>query len=726
MEASTNSPDTLRQLHLSLQRKYKFHAGKIREIWPTFDRARRAKAVKAGSARGEVLKSSKDASLGNAYKILPEWNLHDLTEPGSNYLLDLLEHRATKTLHDQYLTGLHGRGGDAQVIFESMRTQNLRHVEPFRHSFTLFLSAEQYGQSMTAKDAATYRSTMARLSEAVDAGLCVPQSTGELILTRQTYFMSFLDQAIDDILDLGSTTRDRKKRPEKDAKAAQDALAKLSIEQKPETASVGDLLAASRDYRFYFDDAIALLYNEPAALAHELKLRVFTQPEFVKDEKGRTLLAHTDKHISSVFFEMLHGAIATTARWSYISLLLELLLKSENEKNLRLALLQHLSDTCHAEFICSQKLLKRYLSGPGRSGEKYFRRVSNTYDNGVARVNQKINPNNLPPGNAQLTYFLQLCHPSTNASKAADRIKKLDDLWQSSPTERDSFDEAELDALGNLIIIISFTQSLSASLKLPPPSQAKRRLFATRAAALDAEMDLLRHQLDLSPYASPIDNLLEPGMAHEALESLSKFIVDKAGATPGSLYQDLVDTCIADIQKEYQLKRDVLKENVEPVAEASSFAALPGAAAEPDGKFVIQQRREKEKTRPAHSSFWDVAPQLESTIRVPESGPPRAFSVKRSTFAVFSTIFSKEEDQGSVSWSSFVSAMTDLQFSVVPNSGSIFTFVPPVGDEFNQRRLTVHRPHGSRLEGYKLRFFARRLSRVYGWGKASFQPCQPA
>ena len=171
---------------------------------------------------------------------------------------------------------------------------------------------------------------------------------------------------------------------------------------------------------------------------------------------------------------------------------------------------------------------------------------------------------------------------------------------------------------------------------------------------------------------------------------------------------------------EYQLKRDVLKDNVKPAAELPSFAALPGAAAEPDDKFIIQQRREKEMTWPAHSSFWDVAPQLESTIPMSESEPPRVFSVKRSTFAVFSTVFSKEEDQGSVSWWSFVSAMTDLHFSVVPNTGSIFTFVPPISDEFNQKRLIVHRPHGSRLEGYKLRFFARRLSRVYGWAKASF------
>lgn len=93
---------------------------------------------------------------------------------------------------------------------------------------------------------------------------------------------------------------------------------------------------------------------------------------------------------------------------------------------------------------------------------------------------------------------------------------KLDELWQSSPIERDGMSERELDALGNLAIIVSFIQPLSASLKLPPANQTKRRLFIARAANLNAEINPLNYQVDLSAYAGPVGNLLEPDMAEAA------------------------------------------------------------------------------------------------------------------------------------------------------------------------------------------------------------------
>ncbi|MCJ1334504.1 hypothetical protein MMC10_011216 [Thelotrema lepadinum] len=727
MDAPTNNPDVLKEAHSSLLRKYELHKAKLRELWPTFDCARRIEAVKAGAARGEVLKHPKDFSLGNVYKVFPEWNLRDLTEPRSNYLLDLLEHRSTKSLHELYLSGADNRPGDAEFICESMRSYGLRHIKPFPNCFTIFDDEETYGRSFEFKDAATYRDAMTGpLATAFSSGRYVPQSTGELILQRQTYLTGLLDTVIDDILDLGSTTRDRRKLPDKDAKATQDALVKLSVHQKPKSALIDDLSAAAEDYKSFFDDGLDLLHNEPVALAHELNLWVFSQPELIKDEKGRTCAVHTDKHVSRVMFEMVHSGIVATTRWSYICSLLELLQKFDGEKILRAELLQHLSDACHAEFVYRQKLLKRFLSGPGASGEKYFRRVYDVYDNGVARVNQKVNPNNFPPGNFQLTYFLQLCYPTTNLLKATERIVKLDELWQSSPTERDDMSGRELDALGNLAIIVSFTRFLSSSLKLPPASQTKRRLFTARAAALNAEMNLMSYQIDLSAYASPIDNLLEPGVAQAAWQSLNQFVVNNSGVTLGSLYQDLVKSCIADVQKEYKEKQAPSKENIAPTAETSSFVAFPGTTTESDSKFVIQQRRVKEKARPTHSSFSDIAPQPEPTVPTTDLKPPQVFNVKRSTLSVFSTLFSKAEDRGSVNWSAFVAAMAELRFSVIPISGSIFTFVPPQDGGITQRQITLHRPHGSQLEGYKMKFFARRLSRVYGWKMESFELRQAA
>lgn len=86
-----------------------------------------------------------------------------------------------------------------------MRVNRLRHNNPFRNSFTLFAEEDKYGQSYEVVNSARYREMMGGgLSIAVNAGLCVPRSTGELILQRQMYLLQSLNVLIDNILKEGS------------------------------------------------------------------------------------------------------------------------------------------------------------------------------------------------------------------------------------------------------------------------------------------------------------------------------------------------------------------------------------------------------------------------------------------------------------------------------------------------------------------------------------------
>lgn len=68
-------------------------------------------------------------------------------------------------------------------ITEMMRTRNLGSADPFRNCYTFFLET-QYGESyeVTAEKA----EFLAGVEPAIRNGLCVPQSTGHLILQRQT------------------------------------------------------------------------------------------------------------------------------------------------------------------------------------------------------------------------------------------------------------------------------------------------------------------------------------------------------------------------------------------------------------------------------------------------------------------------------------------------------------------------------------------------------------
>lgn len=139
----------------------------------------------------------------------------------------------------------------------------------------------------------------------------------------------------------------------------------------------------------------------------------------------------------------------------------------------------------------------------------------------------------------------------------------------------------------------------------------------------------------------------------------------------------------------------------------------------PNLALQIQQRRHRDKTRPAHPSVYDIAPQTSAALQPEALERSPTIKAKKDTIEVFTTLFAKSESRGSIRWIDFEAAMADLKFSVIPKAGSVFTFFPP--QEFAiQRPITLHRPHQSEIEGYKLLIFANRLRRVYGWGEQSF------
>jgi hypothetical protein len=324
----------------------------------------------------------------------------------------------------------------------------------------------------------------------------------------------------------------------------------------------------------------------------------------------------------------------------------------------------------------------------------------------------KIKPEALTRDNPRLHYMLRLCQAETDAAKAVDWIKKLDDLFQAHPSERDEMEEREYDCFGDLAVIAGFIQSLSASLQLPSAKRKNAQNYVLRSKDLAAELNTLKTQVDLSAFAIPIDNLLEPGMAEGALTALDRFIVEKTGTKMGFLYQDLINSCVSEISKTPEVHKGKIDQKVK--------AAVPPPLAEaPAPEVRIEQRRQKDKTRPTHSSVYDIVPPKTPTkAAIPE--PSKVLKVKQATFGVFSTLFSKAQSRGSVTWAAFEAAMADLKFSVIPKTGSVFTFLPPKHLEL-EKSLTLHRPHQSRIEGHKLLIYATRLQRVYGWGEQSFE-----
>ncbi|KAL1853889.1 hypothetical protein Plec18170_005281 [Paecilomyces lecythidis] len=173
-----------------------------------------------------------------------------------------------------------------------------------------------------------------------------------------------------------------------------------------------------------------------------------------------------------------------------------------------------------------EELLKRHVQIG--TGSKWFKRVSNAYDRaGNARVTMKGNPEQLTRSDPQLHYMLRLCQSETNATKAVPWIKKLSDLYHADQTEREKLTEKEAEILGDLAVIVAFTQDLSSIVSLPSVFRKTGQLFISKYQELDAELNQLGKDIDLRDYVVPISNLQEPSMAEGAMSALNKFIAEK-------------------------------------------------------------------------------------------------------------------------------------------------------------------------------------------------------
>jgi hypothetical protein len=705
----------VKELHRDLARKFQRHGSRIEQVWRSLGQEQRKKVLQDGAREGELLAYPQDASMGNVYKIMPEWNLQDLTPPSSESLLDILKHRATTPLHEQYRSGVNGGPGDHAHIVDMMERKNLQLVSAstFKNCYTDFMDGETYGKSYKVKSFAKAE-FLAGMKPAIQAQLIVPQATGDLILTRQMSLLQSLNIVIEDILDAASTDRTQTKRPKKPADVATAALAKLSVHSPAKKLELSDLIDNCLEHKSFLEDYINLISTEPTVLAHDVNYWFFTRPELVADEKGRSLLVHTDQYISGAVFDAVHNTIKAAAVWDYMSQLLALL-QGSTDKQLRAVVLQELSDTCRLEYLRAQAMLKRSVA-VFSGGNKWFKRISTVRKDGIVRIALKRSPESLTVENPQLCYMLRLCQDETSWSGAAQWLQKLEDLHRAHPLETEKISDRESDSLGELAVIVTFIQSLSSVAALPQPSNKKGDMFVSRYSDLDQNLGQLKPELDLSEFVIPIDNLLEPGMASGALTTLDHYLVDKTGTKVGFLYQDLVDECTSKIHDRYEQQKA-------KAGKAKEGYAVP-VAPEASESSIQQQRKEKEKTRPAHSAIYDITPQAAMPIDEQVLSCQETLEVKASTLAVFSLMLSRSSAaRGSVTWDAFAAAMTDVGFSVIPKVGSIYTFIAPEKLAV-QRNLTVHRPHQSRIEGPRLLIYSRRLKRVYGWEESNFEARQ--
>ncbi|KAH7160811.1 hypothetical protein EDB81DRAFT_924048 [Dactylonectria macrodidyma] len=538
--------------------------------------------------------------------------------------------------------GIDDTPGDFSFINGLMVNRGVRFTQNFEDCSHTFFTEDQYTINVNlpvelAQGLVAHRSNPTFRE-------FLPQATRELVLRRQSTMLQRLNVLVDDILAYGAEP--------------------IHTAEKPRSKAF-DILP----YGSIFDRTVHCIEDSTADIfvAEETVLAPFLIRGELWPSKEPTI--HTNRK-----------------RFRF---------EREETEILFEGFLLTISNTCHLEYDRAQYLLERFIqTGTGR---KWFRRIEDKYHKvGNARVTMIRKPEELTRSNPQLHYMLRLCQPEANAVKAVPWIKKLSELHESHPREREKLHESEAYALSNLAVIIVFFQDLSSAISLPSPTRRKGHFFSCRLQELERELGLVRKEIDLRDFAVPIKNLMDPRMAKGALRELDAVVIQKTGTKMGFLYQDLVDDCFSNLEAQYQ--RELAKLEQKQNSENELAPLLRSIPQSPQKQ--VEQRGQKEKTRPSHSSAYEIAPELTSPVEDKTTPPSQTFEVGSSTAKVFSTLFEKSQARGSVHWPEFVAAMVDLGFS---------------------KSLTLHRPHKSCIEGYLVLMFAQRLKRVYGWGEHTFE-----
>jgi hypothetical protein len=692
-------PLDVQELYRDLGRKYRNIGSKVETIWRNFTPKQREIAMRESTGDGIVLKHSRDPGLGGLAHYIPEYNLRDMTSKPEHFL-DIFKFRAVTPLAHQLYEGANGGPGDREMWERTGARHRLGHA----NERTCFMEGPMYGQNFEASAGGQFPELPSTQANSV----MIPGNVGRPVLMRQQYLFQFLNHIIEEILDLDSETR-QKQAPKRNLdKALATAASQLTIQPKPLKSSLPEVRSQAVESKSALEDYLFLLRSEPVVLNQSVNAAYWSRAELVPDDRGRILPVITDRYLSAAFFDAVTTAVRNITTWDYIIRLLELL-ESATDKVKKGLVMQELSNTCQLEFRRAQDALKRKVAPQGHVAGKAFKRMTDS--SGHSKIAMKRKPAEYTVADPQLHYILQLCHPDTSPAAAAQWIQKIDDHNARYDDDRKKLDDPDVTALDDLAIITSFMHVTSTAFTMAPVSKKSGVLFTARSTELESELNIIKLKADFGDHLVPMDNLLEPQVAGNALVALDEFVVRETGARLGSLYEDTVQDALQDLEHKYtEAKARVDK------ADVTTYVPLPeGQPLTSEAR--IAQRSAKEKTRPVGPSVYTISPPLE-TPQVIITEPEQQFEVKAATESVFTALFSRSEAHGSVSWTSFEAAMADLGFSVTPKGGSIFTFNPP--ESMNSRPITLHRPHISETEGYKLLILARRLQKVYGWSARSF------
>ncbi|KAI0399402.1 hypothetical protein F4802DRAFT_612205 [Xylaria palmicola] len=747
--------EMLHQMHRDVSNMYRVHKSRLQQLWGEMDPSQREGMLDyVDDHIAPVVYMSFPPIDGEYLDLVPEWRIEDIAAAGSNHLLHIIDSRATASLQEQYL------GCDYGYAIEIMSTPSLLPTEINPHWYIVFGPGDEYGWCIGRGANVKKDEFEAFLRAEYGAGFVLPSYIAEIIIKRQFRLLKSIEMVVTFILQ--PLNRELTTIP---TKSNRNDIGRLISTLSTPGINLPALREMAQYLKSVLDEYLHLVYTEPTLLSELFSSWHHSYPHHIADEHGLNVETNDDYYwlITHAFIDMMHDTVGRAAIWNYMHQLLALVESSDNKDHQRI-ILQEVVNLCYLEYQRAYDFFERQLSR-GR-GLDCFTRVPDESDHAYVQLKLKDKPTVLAHHSPAFCSLLSLCE-RISALERVELMRGLQVKLELQPLELNALNKWEVEAIDDLSVIGAFLSSLpgavqtSAAIRMPDFSFKEGQRFPSGIRALARELEDMKPFLDIPRFADVTENLLDARNAAAALKHFDKTLVYAKGKDLRFLHEDLVNDCITELNKqlvenqlaesqlvENQLAENQLAENqvVENQLAEKQLAAQAGKGirkgkkqagqkTKTESEYIpfppeppkapevrVQERRQKEKTRPAHSSVYDIVPSDSNANAVTPASPksPEPFKVKVSTAEIFSTLFDRKESRGPVSWANFEAALAELGFSVVPKSGSAYTFFPPKSMAI-QKPFTVHRPHGPHIEGHTLLMFSRRLNETYGWDKDTFE-----
>lgn len=702
-----------RLVHEDLAQIWELHEKDISEAWIGYSESEREHFLAGHKSEVFCLEQAEENKRDDFFFLIGDLDFLGEGKEEANFVMEHLEHRATTSLVQQFYGSFGGRPGDASQVRFMIGTSPQEKYEDWLDGHWRTFDPQQewgrpfYGDKIDwAHDQVDYSLELAKGWDLKGkANPIQPAKVGNHILARQVCAVQYMNLLAWELLALrwkklgGDVQRGKHQGP------GAKSLIDICLNDKNANIPISDLAGMAAENKKSFEDWTRLCRTDSRYLVTELYIWYFTQPGLVPDSDDKVLHAISNRQVSPCMFELLHGFALSAGIWDFISRLLRAL--EDDDRFYRPSILQELVNMIEFEYERCQASLRRYTLKT--IGHGHLKRIDSP-DNGP-RIVPKHNPELLTRIDPFASYVLRLYKSETSITDAVPWIQKIFGLYKADDDLRE--EQGPHDIMREFAAVVGLHRQLKQQFQLPAPNSRKGRTYIKQVNAMVPDIELIKEHIDLFDLVVPPDRLYCPGVRETAYKRVEEAVENWASTELGTVYEEISESCMADIIKACDEKRaQTLKDR--EMAASNIFMVVEKVKG-----LHIEQRKTKIKTRPTVSPE-DSAQGSDGQSSRSSSPGQEVFKVKQDSYDVFEGLFSRAEGRGTLDWSSFTAAMADLGFSVDPRYGSAVTFEPPESLS-HLKSFTFHRPHEAHLEGYRLLWLSKRLKRVYGWDMDSFE-----